>query len=212
MAPSTASSLIPRFDLFIVYGTQPELATQGLERCVTGKRVYGSVANMAPNQFAEITLGTARDDAEALEPTFQLTHVGGGPLDLIASRNVVDASMFPAMVDRIIMRRGLNPADNSTLPVLDFTGTEAFAPAVANLTVGNLGTDKAYVLSSIVTAGAPRGATISVVSQNGAGPFRYFGVPAAKQLAGDLHFVAAFVFSAEVEFRGMGLYLSLIHI
>ena len=206
VAASAASSLIPRFDLFIVYGTQPELAGLGLEQCVPGKRVNGGVANLALNQFAEITLGSAHDYADALEPTFQLTRVDGCPLDLVASRNIVDPSMVPEIVDRIIIRRGLNPADNSTLPVLDFTGLEAFAPAVANLTVGNLGTDKAYVLSSIVTAGAPRGATISIISQSSTGPFNYFGVPAANQLAGDLHFVAAFVFSEGAEFRGTGLY------
>lgn len=173
VAASAASSLIPRFDLFIVYGTQPELAALGVEQCLPGKRVNGSVANLALNQFAEITLGSARDYADALEPTFQLTRVDGGPLDLVASRNIV---------------------------------LEAFAPAVANLTVGNLGTDKPYVLSSIVTAGAPRGATISITSETSTGPFRYFGVPTANRLAGDLHFVAAVVFSEEGDFRGTGLY------
>ena len=203
--PGLASE--PRYDLFIVYGTRPELAALGLEQCVSGKRVTGSVANLAAPWSADITLGNSSTFATPREPSFQLAGVASGPLDLVASRTVVDPTRGEGVVDRIIIRRGLNPADNSMLPALDFTAAEAFAPAVANLTVGNVGTDLPFVLSSIVTAGAPRGARLFVSSGLSAGPFRYYGVPASMLTAGDLHFAAAFVFSGDTgEFRGSGLY------
>lgn len=204
---SPGHAAAPRYDLFIVYGTQPELAALGMEQCVAGRRVSGSVPNLGVRQFADITLGSSSAFATALEPTFQLTGVADGPLDLVASRTFVDPTTFEAIVDRLIIRRGLDLADNSTLPVLDFTAAEAFAPAVADLAVGNLGGDEAFVLSSIVTPGAPLGARIFVSSGLSTGPFRYYGVPAAIRVAGDLHFAAAFTFSGdEGEFRGSGLY------
>ena len=204
---SPGRAAAPRYDLFIVYGTRSELAALGLDQCVAGRRVSGSVPDLGVRQFADITLGSSSAFATALEPAFQLTGVADGPLDLVASRTFVDPTTFEAIVDRLIIRRGLNPADNATLPVLDFAAAEAFAPAVANLAVANLGTDEAFVLSSIVTAGAPLGARIFVSSGLSAGPFRYYGVPASRQVAGDLHFGAAFTFSGENgEFRGSGLY------
>jgi hypothetical protein len=207
-AASAGSSSPARYDIFIAYGTQAELSAQGLQQCVPGNRVGGSVANLGVNQSAEVTLGTSSALVSGLDPTFQLDRVADGPLDLVASRIIVDPVTSGAAVDRLIIRRGLDQADNSTLPVLDFTTGEAFAPVVANLTVNNSGPGQAYVLSSVVTSGASRGAEISVTS-GVSGPLLYYGVPSAKQAPGDLHFVAAFVFmGADVEFRGSGLYFT----
>jgi hypothetical protein len=73
--------------------------------------------------------------------------------------------------------------------VLDFGSAEAFAPAEATISVGNLGSDKAFVTTFYVTKAA-EGALFST-PERGAGPFRYYGVPAAKQIASDLHFAGA---------------------
>jgi hypothetical protein len=195
----------PRYDLVVVYGTQPELAARGLEQCRPPNRVSGSVADLGVHQFVAVTLGTST--TIATKPTFELTAVPDGAVDLIASRTTVDPSTDEEVVDRLIVRRGLSPADDSTLPVLDFAAPEAFAPAAANLTVANLGGDLAFVLSAIFTTGAPSGATIFLTSAEGASPFRYYGIPGAHRVAGDLHLAAAVVFSAdEGELRFTGLY------
>ena len=90
----------------------------------------------------------------------------------------------------MIIRRGLNPANNETLPVLDFGTAEAFAPVDANVSVGNLGSDQAFVTSFYLTTGQAN-AVLFTTADRGAGPFTYYGVPAAKRNADDLHLAVA---------------------
>jgi len=78
-----------------------------------------------------------------------------------------------------------------TLPVLDFGSAEAFDPVQANLTINNLGTDLAASLTYYFTGGGTgaTGAALFTLPFPSSGPFKYLGVPAAKQAAGDLHVV-----------------------
>lgn len=206
-----ASAMVDGFDLSVYYGTQTELNAQGTSQCpagTTGKTVNGSVANVSAQQTADITLGVAPASANAATPTFQLTNVPDGSLDLIASRSTFDLTTFATVVDKIIIRRGLNQPNNSTLPVLDFNAAEAFAPAEANITVGNLGGDQAILGTTFFTSGAS-GAGLFSGSGVGTGPFKYFGVPTARQVAGDLHFAFAAGFPANGtgdDFRLAGLF------
>lgn len=188
-AAKYASSLVDSFDTAIFYGTQAELNSQGTTQCLagTGKTVNGTVANVAAGQTADVTLGDASQTVTGPATTFQLTDVPDGSLDLIASRSTINQTTFETVVDKIIIRRGLNQANNSTLAVLDFNAAEAFAPAQANITVNNLGTDLAGVFTAFFTAGAS-GASLFNGFSTGTGPFKYYGVPTANQAAGDLHF------------------------
>jgi hypothetical protein len=191
---SRSSATADRTELHVVYGTQAELNTQGTSQCVPGieKRVTGSVANVAGNQGALIALGSAFAAVEnvSVDGTgFVVTGVQDGPVDLVAAR--VSGTGSTAALDKLIIRRALNPANNSALPVLDFNSTEAFAPAEARLTVGNLGSDDPFVSTSYVTTGTI-GAPLFSDAAQGSGPFRYFGIPATKQRAGDLHIAVVF--------------------
>jgi hypothetical protein len=129
---------------------------------------------------------------------FSLTNVPDGALDLIAGRQTTTINTttfeFTVVLDKLIIRRGVNAANNSTLPVLDFGSSEAFDPAQANLTIGNLGTDVGFTLTSYFTANGSgtTGAALSSFPAPGSGPFKYYGVPANKQVAGDLHVAIAF--------------------
>jgi hypothetical protein len=105
----------------------------------------------------------------------------------------------------------VNAANNSTLPVLDFGSSEAFDPVQANLTIGNIGSDLALVLTSYFTAAGSgaSGATVGGSFLPSAGPFKYYGVPASKQAAGDLHLALALAFpslSTTDQFRVAALY------
>jgi len=204
------SSLVDGFDLSIFYGTQAELNSQGTSQCLAGagKTVNGSVANVALTQTADISLGDAFSSVTGGTTSFTLTGVPDGALDLVASRGEFNTTTFQTTVDKLIIRRGVNAANNSTLPVLDFNGTEAFAPAEANITVGNLGTDVPIVSTSYFTASGTTGASIFSGFQTGTGPYKYYGVPTARQIAGDLHF--AFVIATpasqtadNARFRGL---------
>jgi hypothetical protein len=194
---STASpGLVDGFALSIFYGTQAELNSQGTQRCLpgTGKTVNGSVANVDAGQTATVTLGpSSATIVGGTGTTFQLTKVPDGVLDLIASRSTTNPTTFASVVDKVIIRRGLNQPNGSTIPVLDFDAAEAFAPVTENITVGNLNGEVAAVSTLYFTSSGSRasGAGLASATVPGPGPYTYYGVPAAKQAAGDLHLVQA---------------------
>src|SRR5207344_2249304 len=144
---------------------------------------------------ATVSLGSSTADASAAG-TFQLTDVPDGALDLLASLSTTNTTTLSSSVDKLIIRRGVNSGNNSTLPVLDFSSAEAFDPVQANLTIGNIGSDLAVVLTSYFTAAGSgaAGATLGGSLIPGAGPFTYFGVPTSEQVAGDLHLALAIAF------------------
>jgi hypothetical protein len=210
-----ARSAVDTFTLTILYGTQAELNSQGTNRCLpgAGKTVNGSVANVGPTQTANVSLGPSSASVSgAAGTTFQLKKVPDGALDLIASRASFNLTTFVQTVDKVIIRRGLNQADGSTIPVLDFNAAEAFAPATANITVGNLSGEVASVSTSYFTSAGSgsTGAGLSSIGLPGAGPFTYYGIPAAKQAAGDLHLAQVIAFPSaqdlSSQFRASALY------
>jgi hypothetical protein len=210
-----ARSRVDGFDLTIAYGTQAELNGQGTALCLpgSGKTVNGTVAGLSAQQSASISLGTADADASGANPAFQLKDVPDGALDLIASRTTttISATDFSIVLDKLIIRRGVNAANNSTLPVLDFGAAEAFDPVQANITIGNLGSELGFAISSYYTSAGSStvGAALSSFSLPGTGPFKYYGVPASKQIAGDLHVAIAFAtpsLTSDDQVRFAGLY------
>ena len=194
-----ARSLATGFGLTILYGSQAELNGRGANLCLpgSGKTVNGTVAgvNAAQAQSASISLGPSTTSATPAG-TFQLTDVPDGALDLVAARSTTNTTTFSTAVDKMIIRRGVNAGNNSTLPVLDFGSSEAFDPVQGNLTIGNIGTDVAVVFTNYFTAAGSgaAGATVGASILPSAGPFKYYGVPAAKQIAGDLHLALAIAF------------------
>lgn len=185
-------------DVTVLYATSAELAGTGgtnTVECTTpaGKTVNGSVAGLGPStptvsDFATIVLGPSTASATEAMPTFQLTNVPNGPHDLIASRSTFTFSGtdFTSVVNRIIIRRALDPPNGSTLPVLDFGSAESFAPATANVTIGNLGTDQALTSTALSTANGSS-AAFSFTSASAAATQPYYGVPDAQLIAGDIH-------------------------
>jgi hypothetical protein len=196
---SAASALVDGYALTIYYGTQAELSGTGGSQCLTGsgKTVNGTVANVNAQQTANITLGSSDGTATGGNTAFQLTDVPDGALDLIAARSTLNTTTFSSVLDKLIIRRTQNVGSNATMPVLDFGASEAFDPVQANITVGNLGGDIAFVASSYFTASgaSPAGASLFDGDLASAGPFKYYGVPLAKQIVGDLHQAFVFAFS-----------------
>jgi hypothetical protein len=190
--------------LSIVYGTRTELKDQGRTQCrsETGKTVNGTVAGLGARDLADVTLGDSYSVVGGGTSAFQLLDVGDGPRDLIASRTVRNPTTNEPVVDRMIIRRGLNQANNSTLPLLDFNATDAFVLAESNVAVGNLGSGEAFLVEFYFTAGAP-GAFTGFDGPR-PGPFRHHGVPAGRQLPGDLHLAAIFaVGSSDTRIAGV---------
>ena len=190
-AAQASRSMVDGFELSVFYGTQAEMNSQGTTQCLTGtgKTVNGTVAGVTAPQSAMISLGTSFASPPSGTTTFQLTDVPDGALDLVAARSSTNLTTFQTVVDKLIIRRNVNATAGSTLPVLDFNAAEAFAPATANISIGNLGGDAAIIATSFVTATTGvAGASLFSGFGLGAGPFTYYGVPTAQQAASDMHF------------------------
>jgi hypothetical protein len=193
---------VEAFTLAIYYGTQAELSGTGGSQCLagSGKTVNGSVAGVGTSSSATVSLGpkTASVSGASGSPNFTLTNVPDGALDLVASKSTTafNGTSISITLDKLIIRRGVNAANNSTMPVLDFGSAEAFDPVQANLSVGNLGADVATASTFYFTASGSSAAGAGVFNGGlpGSGPFKYYGVPSAKQAPGDLHLAQAIAF------------------
>ena len=186
------------YDLTVVYGTAAELIAGGQQRCTTlprgTKRLTGSVAGVAATDFASVSLGGSSEILVGGQTTFTLDSVPEGSLNLLASRSAIDLATFSLTPNRLILRRGVNYANNAVIPTLDFNGSESFAPATANLTINGAGTDTAFVATTFFTGAFNLSGfgTGGVFFNFGSSPLRYAGVPTERLQAGDMHALVAF--------------------
>ena len=106
------------------------------------KQLSGTVTGLGSGEVAYVGLGGTYSDPEGgpVVGTFTLFGVHDGNQDLIAYRS--SASLFGPR-ERVIVRRDQNIANNGTLGVLDFDGSESFAPAIASVTVAGNGSGQA---------------------------------------------------------------------
>ena len=178
------------YETGIYYATREELNAIGTSQCTSPdevtKTVDGSVAGLGLTDQATVTLGGAFTTVLGSGSlNFTIQGVPEGVQDLIASKTALDIGTGTSFLEKLIFRRGLNPADGSILPVLDFDGGEAFDPVTQNLTINNVGTDQAVVNMSYFTS---NGASASFFSQLASGGSLTFpAVPGGQQEAGDLH-------------------------
>jgi hypothetical protein len=155
------------------------------------KTVTGSVANVPSPRDAFVSLGYAQAVVAnpSVNSAFALSNVADGPQDLVAVRSA-SGSRLP---DKIILRRAVNAAAGSALPVLDFNSAEAFDPATANVTITNLGSDTAFVLTDFSgVRGSGNGRITDIedyVTASGAKP--YAAMPIARLNAGELQQIYA---------------------
>jgi len=177
-------------DLDVRYGSVAELNAIGSDDCdgtpASGRTINGSVTGIGVNDFVFISGGGETTFAALGFPTFALQNVKPGPFDLIAAQ-------FPDMgAGKFIIRRNLNPPNATALPVLNFAGPEAFNQIPSTVTINNaLGQDLSLV-GLYVLQGSEAGVPYFVEGGGSPNPVRtWFGVPADKQGAGDLHFIVA---------------------
>lgn len=178
------------YEVNFFFGSLAEMQSQGTDICPTAatKTVNGSIANYGTSTQAQVSLGSGFAQVMAPTTTFQLTGVESGSVDLVAARQGIDFANPQAgfQTNKLIIRRNLNPPDGSTLPVLDFGAAEAFDPVSRTVTInGGAAGEQLFASTSYFTANqgfATMG--FGLASGNTA---TYFGVPAAQQVATDLH-------------------------
>ncbi len=124
-------------------------------------------------------------------------NVPDGDVDLIASRSTYAISGSEPTIDfnKGIIRRGLNPPDGSTLPVLDFESAEAFDPVEKTLTLNNLGSDGAFVSESFFTPSGATGLLYAEASQSTESTRTFKAVPDGVLQSGDLNLLTVTAFA-----------------
>jgi hypothetical protein len=196
------------FDLNITYATAAELNGFGDTRsfgACGAKRVNGTVANVAATQLAVVTLGYATKFVTPLPSAdFTLTGVAAGPQDLFAAR----LSAATQRTDKVILRRGLDIADNGSLALLDFNAAEAFAPVSANVTVSGLGADTASIVSLFNGVRGSAFGFISTIGQYVSGASPYDALPGARLNTDELQqlLVTTTGTGAASQFRSSGVF------
>jgi hypothetical protein len=158
---------------------------------VATKTLNGSVAGLGLYENAVIGLAGSTGAANQAGLNFQLLKVRTGVADLIAARTLLSQTTFSQTLNKLIIRRGTNYADGSTIPVLDFGAGEAFDPTTATLTTPDIGTDQAVSSLSYLTGNGTTAGLVTAIGLTGTTQ-TLSGVPAGKQLADDLHLLNLF--------------------
>lgn len=162
--------------------TRAELAASNDRDCDGTKSLSGSVAGLGSGQSAHIVMGTSATTVAA-NGAFSLTNVNERALDLVAIRGATTGSNFTP--DRLVVRRSQSLANGATIPLIDF-GAEGFAPASNALTVTGTASSDAIDMQNSFWSATSTLATMQFLSAT-TGTNTLYAVPAAQQIAGDLH-------------------------
>src|SRR6266568_8544583 len=184
--------------LSVLYGTPAELVTAGdtnSRDCgpAPAKTLLGTVAQLDANETAFVSASFNSRVRVSVDRTFELKGLASGPRDLLAARTTrIDGS---DVLTRLIMRRGVDVPDSTTLPVLDFASAEAFAPAVASVSLNGLGAEGATSGTRLLTSHDELAVTL-LTNPTTAATRPYVALPETQLRAGDLQILSASTFAA----------------
>lgn len=176
--------------LDVEYGAPNELATVGDTNPVhcgppVSKTLLGTVSGLGTNDVVNVNAGFGTRDFAfpAQGNSFSLPGLASGPQDILAT--LVTQANGANVLSRIILRRSPEQPDSATLPVLDFGSSEAFAPAVANVTIAGLGPEGAQLLTQLSTPYSKN--QISFLTSSAFAATRtFYAVPQARLREGDM--------------------------
>lgn len=163
----------------------PDVTTRSASAPVSGYQSFDAIMASA-SRFALVSVGSTGPAST----TLSASTLRPGSFDLFLTRSSFTGSpQAPISVLSIILRRGLDPASGATLPALNFA-SEGFAPATGTVSFGNTGGEPFFLAQNFLTANALNApmhasATYTQTSRT------WFGVPASRLQAGDLHELAA---------------------
>lgn len=185
-----------QFTLNLVYGNSTELQQRGT--CAglvpTNRTATGTVAGFGSSlaSFVSVSFGNAGPTTAptAAAPNFTINNIAAGALDLLASRASFNIATSSIAVDKIFIRRGLNPPNGGSLGTIDFNGADAFDPDTRTVAIGGAVAGENLSASTIFSTGSF--STVVLGSSTSTGTAATFvTVPSARTQAGDLHIVAA---------------------
>lgn len=172
----------------VTYGAPAELTAFGNTfpgECNSSppKAILGTVAGVGDNQGATISGGFSNAFIFPGDRSFVLSDLTDEPQTILATRTTRVNDVLT--LDKLIVRRTPALPDSATIPVLDFDSDEAFAPAVANVTIDGLGTEGGQVHTRLVTPNSQ--SIISFLSNSMSAATRsYNALPESRLAATDL--------------------------
>ena len=177
--------------------TAQEMAARAAAQCalfqnLSTRTANGSFGGVTGFRTSQVGMGWWFGSANG-NGTWAMQNLPAGPLDVIAARNGEFTQAHAMPVDRMIIRRGLNPASGATIPVLDFNAAESFDPTIATWNFGNVNAESFSVSQSFTTVGGSTASFPLIGADGGPTTRTVYGVPLAQTLAGDLHQVIATV-------------------
>lgn len=180
----------------VYYLTRDEIVTYGTSFCddAGGRTVTGTVAGVGSTDLVSVALGgkfTSVVPSQSL--AWSLANVRSGSRDLVAARAPLTLSGFSVSyaLSQMILRRNVAVGTGGAQPVLDFGGTEAFAPSSANVTLVNGGGELSTLVTLFSTANGASALLAPDVSSSAATTRAWRGVPTPRLVAGDLHQIVA---------------------
>ena len=189
VAPRNGSAANYGYATTVIYATAAELQLFSHDACqyaMRGEKSVGGIAlGLGATENASLKLGSSMGFATGggTAAPFLISNVADGPHDLIASR-YTNGLAFP-VTSKLIIRRGMNPANGSSMPALDFNSAEAVAPVVSTLSVAGVGGQAVFMISGFTTATGTEQTFTAAATTTGS--IQYLGVPTASLAPGDLH-------------------------
>ena len=180
-------------NMTVLYYAAAEFPGIANQQCITNpatKAVTGTVAGLATGQSATVSLGGGTASVNA-NGAFTIMGATAGVTDVVATRSTINLMTFLPTVDKVIIRRGINPAPGGSIgAVLDFGAAEAVAPTSAAYTINNTNSEQIIGINSFSSAG---GGTASFLNFSATtSPITLFGVPSSLTQAGDFHSATVF--------------------
>ena len=164
------------------FATRAELAGISDRDCAGPKNHPGTTANLGATQTGIVALGPAFELVSA--NAFLLEGVPDRPLDLIGARGtLVNGNSFTP--DRIVLRRGVNLANNASVAQVDYTGAESLAPASNTLSVAAMEPGENVYIENVFQ-GSTWTTGLMFSTQATTNTHTMYSAPAASLVAGDI--------------------------
>jgi hypothetical protein len=204
-------------DVTVQYYTAAEFPTVANQECLSNpatKSVTGTVAGLGAGQTATISVGGGIGFLSGLlggfggsapgsvtvsaNGAFTITDANAAATDLVAIRTTTNATTGQQTIDRVIVRRNVNPAAGGSVgPVLDFSAAEAVAPATAAYTIAGTSAGETLIATNgfqTANGGSASFTTLSALL-GATNPVTVLGVPASLTQAGDFNSAIVFAFA-----------------
>jgi hypothetical protein len=172
------------FKTYVYNATRTELDGISDVDCSGPNSLTGTANGVSAGLTAIVSMGPSNTTVTAPSTSYTLSAVPNRSLDLVATRGTLSQGDL-IIPDRMIIRRGLTQADNSSISELDFS-TQSFVVNSSSLTITNVQPgDELYFQNFLITGTATSG-----LVHNGApstGSVALSSVPASELVPDDLH-------------------------